>query len=155
MTIHSTLNRFAIFGRMIFAFAKEVKMTDVEITGRCFCGAVQFCASGEPKCVAICYCDDCTRAVGSELTVWAQFPADRFRFTQGEPTRFESSPGVTRTFCPRCGTSLTYHYKDGSQVDVTTAALDDRKAFPPRTEGGDKPLWLEGLANKPSEATSQ
>jgi hypothetical protein len=123
-------------------------MKDVEVTGRCFCGAVQFRAEGEPTGVAICYCDDCTHAVGSELTAWAQFPADQFHFTQGEPTRFESSPGVTRTFCPRCGTSLTYHYTDGSQVDVATAALDERKVFPPRTEGGEKPSWLGGLANK-------
>ena len=125
-------------------------MTEVEITGtgRCFCGAVQFLAKAEPKRVATCYCEDCTHAVGSELTAWALFPADSFQFTSGEPTRFESSPGVTRTFCGRCGTSLTYHYKDGSQVDVATAALDDRKAFPPRIDGGDKPSWLGGLANK-------
>jgi len=126
--------------------AEGINMDDIETTGRCFCGAVQFCALGEPTGVAICYCDDCTRAVGSELTVWIQFPARSFQFTQGEPTRFESSPGVFRTFCSRCGTSLTYHYKDGSQVDVATAALDDRKAFPPRTEVGAKPPWLGGLA---------
>ena len=127
-------------------------MSDVEITGRCFCGAVQFRAETDPTGVAICYCDDCTHAVGSELTAWVQFPADQFQFTQGEPTRFESSPGVTRTFCPQCGTSLTYHYKDRSQVDLATATLDDRKAFPPRTEGAlpgsDLSLFLKG--NSPS-----
>ena len=120
-------------------------MDNEKTTGRCYCGAIKFAVTGEPKGVAICYCDDCTRAVGSELTAWAQFPTDQFEFTDGEPTRFESSPGIIRTFCPHCGTSLTYHYKDTPQVDIATAAFDDRQAFPPRTEGGDKPTWLGGF----------
>jgi hypothetical protein len=123
-------------------------MTDVKITGRCFCGAVRYHATLEPERVATCHCEDCTRAVGSVVTAWARFSAGHFEFTSGEPSRFESSAGVTRTFCGRCGTSLTYHYRNGKQVDVATATLDDPGAFPPESEGPDRPPWMGVLAIK-------
>jgi hypothetical protein len=107
-------------------------MTEVKLRGRCFCGAVRYQATQNPVGVETCYCGDCTRAVGSVVTAWAHLSADQFEFTSGEPTRFESSPGVTRTFCGRCGTSLTYHYRDGKRVDVATATLDNPGAFLPR-----------------------
>jgi hypothetical protein len=117
-------------------------MADAELTGRCFCGAVRYRATLQPEAVETCYCADCTRVVGAALTVWARFPAGHFAFTKGEPTRFESSPGVIRTFCGQCGTSLTYHYKDGMRVDVTTATLDNPEMFPPTSEGPNRPRWM-------------
>jgi hypothetical protein len=39
---------------------------------------------------------------------------------------------VVRTFCPRCGTSLTYtHEHRPAEIDITTGSLDDPEAFPP------------------------
>lgn len=119
--------------------------SDFPITGRCFCGAVRYGARSAPLAVDTCYCGDCTRAVGSVVTAWARFPAQDFAFTHGEPVRFASSPGVTRTFCGRCGASLTYHYPSGEQLDVTTASLDDPVAFPPTVDGPGRPDWLHGL----------
>ncbi len=113
-----------------------------ELTGRCFCGAVRYRATSPPLEVETCYCSDCVRAVGSVVTAWARFDSEHFEFTRGEPIRFESSPGVMRTFCGRCGASLTYHYPSGEQVDVTTASLDDPEAFPPTAEGPGRPAWL-------------
>ena len=65
----------------------------MKVTGKCFCGAVRYRATLSEKDVSICYCGDCTRAVGSALTTWAHLPADDFEFVEGTPTRFESSPG--------------------------------------------------------------
>ncbi len=85
--------------------------------------------------------------MGSVVTAWAHLAAADFELTRGEPVRFESSPGITRTFCGRCGTSLTYHYAGGngdgetSRVDVTSATLDDPEAFPPTREGPGRPAW--------------
>ncbi len=123
-------------------------MIDVDVTGGCFCGAVRYRAQLDPDAVDTCYCSSCTHTVGTTVTVWAHVPADRFKFTGDEPTRFESSPGVTRTFCGRCGSSLTYHYPDGRHVDVTTATLDDPKAFPPTSGGPGAPSWLGHLLEK-------
>ena len=118
----------------------------MKLTGRCFCGAVRFVAAPSAKDVSICYCGDCTRAVGSPLTCWVQLPAESFEFSRGTPTRFESSPGITRTFCGRCGTSLSYHYKDGARVDVTSSSFDEPGELPPTSEGLGRPSWVSALA---------
>ena len=117
-------------------------MNDVGLTGRCYCGVVRYRATGRPVEVDTCYCRDCARVIGSVVTVWARFPTSHFAFTAGQPVRFESSPGIIRTFCGSCGTSLTYHYKDGEQVDVTTATFDDPTAFPPTADGPGRPPWM-------------
>jgi hypothetical protein len=63
---------------------------------------------------------------------WLTFPASRFSFVRGAPARFHSTPPVTRTFCPTCGTSLTYVHADRpAEIDVTMSSLDDPDAFPP------------------------
>lgn len=113
-----------------------------EITGHCYCGAIRYRSRGSPKQVDTCYCSDCARVVGSPVTVWVKFASGDFAFTSGEPVEFESSPGVLRTFCGRCGSALTYHYPDRQQVDVTTSTLDDPDAFPPTTDGPGRPTWL-------------
>lgn len=114
---------------------------ETEVTGRCFCGAVTYRASQLPEQVETCYCGDCARAIGSPVTVWARFPTRNFRFTGADPVRFESSPGVVRTFCPRCGSSLTYH--KGDKVDVSAATLDAPERFPPTSDGPGAPPWLD------------
>jgi hypothetical protein len=57
----------------------------------------------------------------------------------GTPAVLHSSPGVTRQFCNRCGTALTYASgRHADTIDVTTASLDDPEAYPPTAE-----VWLE------------
>jgi hypothetical protein len=83
-------------------------VTDVEHAGRCLCGAVRYRATGAPKWIANCHCESCRRATGAPVTTYAGFAAESFAYVAGEPVRFRSSPGVTRTFCGRCGSPLTY-----------------------------------------------
>ena len=62
----------------------------------------------------------------------AGIPVAGLRFVGDEPAGFASSPGVTRGFCARCGTSLTIHseaYPD--EIYVSTSALDDPEALAP------------------------
>jgi len=60
------------------------------------------------------------------------FPFDRFEFTLGKPADFHSSPPVTRSFCGRCGTPLSYRHNDyADEIDVMTCSFDDPEAFPP------------------------
>jgi hypothetical protein len=67
------------------------------------------------------------------------FRSSEFEFTAAQPTVFNSSLGVIRTFCGRCGTPLTYQRMSESEtIDVTTATLDAPDAFPPTRE-----IWVE------------
>lgn len=66
-------------------------------------------------------------------------PNDGLVFETGTPTLYRSSPTVERTFCGRCGTSLTYYRSDRpDSIDIHTATLDEPGAFPPVRE-----IWLE------------
>lgn len=107
--------------------------------GGCLCGAVRYRIVGAPRAAAACHCRSCRLACGATPVAWTVFNRRDFEFVAGAPVRFGSSPGVTRSFCGRCGTPLAYQTDDGPDtIDVTTATLDRPEAFPPTKE-----IWLE------------
>jgi hypothetical protein len=107
------------------------------VAGGCLCGAVRYRVSVVPSSVSICHCVTCRRAAGAPAVAWAVVPIDGFAFTDGDPVRHASSPGVERRHCAVCGTSLTY--QDGPlSIDVTVASLDDPGCLPP-----DREIWLD------------
>ena len=70
---------------------------------------------------------------------WLTFGLANFEVLSGRPQSFESSQGVTRKFCPLCGSPLTYESdRDPGTIDVTTGSLDRPDLFPPTRE-----VWLE------------
>lgn len=100
--------------------------------GGCLCGAIRFEARGTPTSSMLCHCNTCCRAAGAPVVAWLTFPGGSFSFVRGAPAEYHSTAPVTRTFCPTCGTSLTYvHAERPSEIDVVTASLDDPAAFPP------------------------
>lgn len=110
--------------------------------GGCLCGAVRYRVEGEPLNIGICHCETCRRAASAPRLPFVGFPTGRFRLTRGEPHAFDSSPGVTRTFCGRCGSPLTYS-SDPDFIDVMTCSLDDPSAFPPTAHvwEGERVAW--------------
>ena len=114
-------------------------MSDYPREGGCFCGKVRFGVDGEPLGSAICHCESCRRASGAQSVAWLTFPFEEFLFVSGDPREYRSSPGVSRTFCESCGTSLTYRRdEEPDSIDVTTASLDQPGEFPPTRH-----IWLE------------
>ena len=122
----------------------EDGMTDGQREGGCFCGAVRYVTMGDALTLCCCHCESCRWAVGAPQVPWGTFPRSRFRVTRGQVTEFASSPGVTRSHCADCGTSLTYSQDSrAGEIDITLASFDDtatkRKSFtplnPPRTSG--------------------
>ncbi len=96
------------------------------VTGRCFCGAVQFQVNGPESFACLCYCESCQRAAGAPVVAWATYPRGSFRVTQGELHLHRSSPGVIRGICNECGSSITYEKADRSgEIDITLNCLDD------------------------------
>lgn len=100
--------------------------------GGCFCGKVRYRVEGKPIGTMVCHCQSCRRIAASPTVAWLTFPIECFKVTQGEPTEFQSSDAVRRSFCPSCGSPLTclnLTYRD--TIDITTCSLDDPNAFPP------------------------
>ena len=82
---------------------------------------------GAPDWSAHCHCRSCQKAVGAAFTTWAGMKKENFEVTEGQITVCNTSPGVERGFCGRCGTSLTYVAEAGwpGQVSVLAPTLDD------------------------------
>jgi hypothetical protein len=94
----------------------------------------------------------CRRTTGAPCVAWFTVPAAQFELLAGAPARFRSSSHATRTFCPTCGTQLTF-VDDASpgEIDITICSLDDPELVPPRdhTFTSSKLDWLtlsDGLA---------
>jgi hypothetical protein len=109
------------------------------LEGGCLCGAVRYRVTGEPLARTICHCRSCRLAGGAPTVAWAVFAPGDFEWLQGEPAGFASSPGVTRRFCGKCGTPLTYqHASRPDAIDLTTATFDQPELLPPTKE-----IWTE------------
>jgi len=107
--------------------------------GGCLCGAVRYRVYGPPLSSSMCHCRSCRLASGAPAVGWIAFNSNDVRLLQGHPATRHSSADVVRSFCPRCGTPLTYRNRDEHDVlELTTATLDHPEAFAPTRE-----IWLE------------
>jgi len=102
-------------------------------TAACFCGAVTAEMHGEPFWIAYDHDDDCRKALGSPLTIWVGYRPDQVVLTGETPKPFSKTPGVVRTFCPECGTSVSY-WDDGLDEELYLAIgfLNNPERFPPQ-----------------------
>lgn len=81
----------------------------MEFTGKCYCGEIQYKASGEPAIKLQCHCRECQYIAGGSANVTIGMPADGFAYTKGTPKQFKRADletPVIREFCPNCGTQL-------------------------------------------------
>jgi len=100
--------------------------------GGCLCGAIRYEISGEPEQALVCHCPDCRKAAGSHAVSWLIVDKTQFILVKGQPTAYGSSPGVVRTFCGKCGTTLTWAGDaHPARIDVTLGSLDDPNKFIP------------------------
>ncbi|MGH8609046.1 MAG: GFA family protein [Gammaproteobacteria bacterium] len=89
------------------------------LKGGCFCGRIRYEATGTPFHETNCHCSICRRTTGAPFVTWFSVPRSQFRLVCGEPTRFRSTAKGTRSFCPQCGTQLTFEDEDlPDEIDV-------------------------------------
>ena len=102
-------------------------------TGICFCGAIAAEMRGEPLWICYDHDDDCRRAIGSPLTIWVGYRPDELRWTRAVPKSFSKTSGVTRTFCPECGTSISY-FDEGikDELYLTIGFFNNPERFSPK-----------------------
>lgn len=96
--------------------------------GRCACGAIRFRIVFPTRFVCHCHCDNCRRAHGAAFVTWAGVARERFELGDDEDllAHWRTDTGATRSFCSRCGTTLTYESpRWEGEVHVAVAHLDD------------------------------
>jgi hypothetical protein len=125
------------------------------LTGGCYCGLVRYEVEGPVFHETNCHCSICRRTSGAPYVAWFTANRERFRWTEGEPTRFASTARATRSFCPACGTQLTFEHRDfPTEIDVTICSLDDPDAVVPDSHIhiAGRPRWVvpgDGLPEFP------
>jgi hypothetical protein len=76
--------------------------------GHCLCKAVRFEARGTPGWIVHCHCESCRRATSAGFTTYVGYPTAAVTWTAEMPRAYHSSPGVTRSFCPHCGSPMSF-----------------------------------------------
>jgi len=90
----------------------------------------------------------CQKAVGGPFAALSKVRIECFAWTSGTPAAFQSSSAAERHFCAACGTPLTFHFLDGTHIEVTTGSVDTSTELPPvKAFGVESRLpWLDLLA---------
>lgn len=104
-------------------------MTDTALfTGKCYCGALRYEATGTPAFKAQCHCRECQYFSGGGPNYFMLLPVGGLTWTEGTPqtfTRPDLEGAVTRSFCPTCGTHMTTHIPDRDHFVLKVGTLDD------------------------------
>ena len=91
-----------------------------------------------------CACDECRLASGFDIQAWAFVPKANISQLNGEPLdfgagtlkRYDSSEGVYREFCRKCGATVFWHSDSRPElIDVSAGLLDAE-------EGARAESWL-------------
>lgn len=102
------------------------------MSGGCLCGSLRYEIEGHPRRTTNCHCKHCRGSSGAAFLTWLEFHPSNVKFVSGTPCGYESSPHVTRQFCGKCGTQLTYqHANEPDTIDVTACSLDNVNAVAP------------------------
>ena len=118
--------------------------------GGCACGKVRFTATIHDDEAYLCHCRMCQRATGSVSIAFKSVKQAEVEW-DGEPDWYDSSPIAERSFCAKCGTSLGFRFKEGSdKMDLSVAAFEHPSRFKPQHHFGAESIqrnWLntEGL----------
>ncbi len=107
----------------------------MEFSGRCYCGDIQYEASGDPAIKVQCHCRECQYISGGSVNVTIGMPEAGFKYTKGTPKQFTRSDldsPVTREFCPNCGTQVLSKAPGLPGVMlIKVGTMDDPSIFTP------------------------
>jgi hypothetical protein len=127
----------------------------VKHQGGCLCGEVRFEARGYPRAVFHCHCASCRRHNAAVVATFAVFPTapEWFRWQgRSQPGRYQSSSGVTRSFCRQCGTPLSYQAeKYPGEIHLNIGAFDHAEALEPTAHffTAEKVSWFDTADSLP------
>jgi hypothetical protein len=111
---------------------------------RCLCGAVRFVAHGPPRWVA--HCESCRRATSSPFTTYAGYLKERVNWGGTPAAVYQSSPGVERSFCTRCGSPMSFGGKRWpGEIHLFVPSFEDAVAFAPQVHvhAGEQLPWVQ------------
>ena len=109
-------------------------MATDKLAGSCLCGGIRYEIEGALGEMDHCHCSMCRKAHGAAFGTYALVRRSDFRVLAGDDliTRYDSSPGIYRTFCSRCGATLQWvQEKRAEWLGLAVGTLDDDPSVRP------------------------
>ena len=104
-------------------------MSAEAITGGCQCGAVRYRVEALGR-ASICHCRMCQKAFGGFFGPLVT--GKGLAWTRGKPATFASSNKISRGFCEKCGTPISYQgEKWPGETHFLVGGFDDPSPFTP------------------------
>ena len=93
-------------------------MPNTSLNADCLCGGIRIEVSGRIGPLVYCHCSRCRKASGTAFGANADVRRKYWTIVAGEDLirEFESSPGVFRAFCSRCGSPIYSRRPDAPDV---------------------------------------
>lgn len=121
--------------------------------GHCLCGAIRYEFEGKPDWVAFCHCESCRRHTSSAAATMLGVKVTAFRYLEGTPAAYQSSPGVWRYFCPTCGSPMAYTNEEKwpGEVHLYLGTLEHPDTFVPsaHVHTGEQLPWFDAHDDLP------
>jgi hypothetical protein len=117
-------------------------MSDADVYhGRCFCGAVQFIARGEPAGMRYCNRESCRHGSAGPVDAFVLWKPEALRVIRGanEIGTCNTTPHGLSKWCRRCGGRLFTLHPELGLLDVCAANIDGfpfKQDAPPRLKTG-------------------
>jgi len=121
-------------------------MRELIADGGCLCGAVRYSINGEMHWAGYCHCESCRKQTASPLTAYVSIDESAVMFHGETVSTFQSSEGVERGFCGKCGTPVSYKTTERpGEIELYLASLDVPQAVLPQSHvhWGERLPWLE------------
>ena len=120
-------------------------MAGFSVTGGCHCGAVRYRVTAAADEVCHCHCSICRRVHGAVFASFAIVPPASFVVTEGADrlTRYDSTPGVQRFFCARCGAQIYGDVEKLPDIRFYSIGTLDGGVHPGHAPGKERHIYVE------------
>ena len=107
-------------------------MVNTALTGRCFCGEVQFEVTGQPAAMGYCHCESCRTWSAGPVNAFSLWNPENLKITRGAQSiaGFAKTPASNRKWCTKCGGHLFTDHPQWKLVDIYAALLPQLKFEP-------------------------
>ena len=105
------------------------------VKGSCLCGQIRYRINGPLTGTLNCHCTMCRKAHGAAFRTRAAVKTEDFEWLAGEHllTRYQSSPGLHKTFCSVCGSNLVTIIDSSPEwLGFPLGTLDDDPGVKPK-----------------------
>ena len=128
----------------------------MNVTGKCFCGAISFKALVDPTRVVACHCTDCQIFSGAPFRAVLPTPIGNVEVT-GTARQYvkvaESGNRRIQAFCGECGSHLWATEGDGEPrtMNLRLGCIEERDQLTPTVQvwGHSAMPWLDQLSSVP------